>query len=164
MNDIENIDVFHFSGFCKELYDRGKITNDEIKEIIKDKDPNEIPIYEIHQRLLEKSIEKTGIKYDALVVDEGQDINRKQWDSLLWSLSDPYKNPVYIFHDNNQKVYNKGELDLPDFPKHPFILKKIIGILKIFLQLKNHIIKESQLHQKVLKEKVYHILLPQLEK
>ena len=124
MNDIENIDVFHFSGFCKELYDRAKITNDEIKEIIKDKDLSKIPFYEIHQRLLEKSIEKTGIKYDALVVDEGQDINTKQWDSLLWSLHDPYKNPVYIFHDNNQKVYNKGELDLPDFPKHPFILKK----------------------------------------
>ena len=125
MNDIKNIDVFHFSGFCKELYDRAKITNDEIKEIIKDKDHNEIPIYEIHQRLLEKSIEKTGIKYDALVVDEGQDINRKQWDSLLWSLHDPYKNPVYIFHDNNQKVYNKDELDLPDFPKYPHILKKL---------------------------------------
>ena len=71
---------------------------------------------------------------------------------------------MYIFHDNNQKVYNKDELDLPDFPKYPHILKKIIEILKIFLQLKNHIIKESQLHQKVLKEKVYHILLPQLEK
>ena len=39
-------------------------------------------------------------------------------------MHDPYKNPVYIFHDNNQKVYNKDELDLPDFPKYPHILKK----------------------------------------
>ena len=89
----------------------------------------DLPIYEKHQRLLEKSIEKTGIKYDALVVDEGQDINKSQWDSLLMILNDPFKSPVYIFHDNNQKVYHESNLDLPDFPKHPFILKVLYACL-----------------------------------
>ncbi len=124
MKDIKNVDVFHFSGLCKEMYDKAKITAEEIEEVIKDKNLIDLPIYEKHQRLLEKSIEKTGIKYDALVVDEGQDINKSQWDSLLMILNDPFKSPVYIFHDNNQKVYHESNLDLPDFPKHPFILKK----------------------------------------
>ena len=124
MNERKNVDVFHFSGLCKELYDKAKITTEEIDEVIKDENIENLPIYEKHQRLLEKSIEKTGIKYDALVVDEGQDINKDQWDSLLMILNDPYESPVYIFHDNNQKVYSKSTSDLPDFPKHPNLLEK----------------------------------------
>jgi hypothetical protein len=31
---------------------------------------------------------------------------------------------VYIFHDNNQKIYHKSKLDLPDFPKYPHLLDK----------------------------------------
>ncbi len=130
MSDIKNVDVFHFSGLCKELYDKANFTNEEIDQAVKDGTLSSMPIalqkkYETHQSLLLKSIEKTEIRYDALVVDEGQDINKSQWESLIWILNDPEKNPIYIFHDNNQKVYHKSKLDLPDFlPKHPHILKK----------------------------------------
>ena len=112
MNERKNVDVFHFSGLCKELYDKAKITTEEIDEVIKDENIENLPIYEKHQRLLEKSIEKTGIKYDALVVDEGQDINKDQWDSLLMTLNDPYESPVYIFHDNNQKIYHESNIKI----------------------------------------------------
>ena len=130
MSDIKNVDVFHFSGLCKELYDKANFTNEEIDQAVKDGTLSSMPIalqkkYETHQSLLLKSIEKTEIRYDALVVDEGQDINKNQWESLIWILNDPEKSPIYIFHDNNQKVYHKSKSDLPDFlPKHPHILKK----------------------------------------
>ena len=123
LEEKKNVDVFYFSGLCKELYDKARITTEEIEEVIKDKILSDLPIYEKHQRLLEKSIQKTGIKYEALVVDEGQDITKAQWESLLWILNDPYESPVYIFHDNNQKVYSKSTTDLPDFPKHPNLLE-----------------------------------------
>ena len=128
MNEKQNVDVFHFSGLCKDLYDKANFTKDEVDEDVANtkKYPKDAILkpYEVHQLMLEKAIEKTGIKYDALVVDEGQDINKSQWESLIWILKDPLKNPVYIFHDNNQKVYHKSKLDLPDFPKHPHVLKK----------------------------------------
>jgi|TARA_B100001971_G_scaffold188641_1_gene190112 hypothetical protein len=123
-----NIYVNYFSGLCKNLYDKANFANDEVDEIVTNtkKYPKDryLNPYEIHQLMLEKAIEKTGIKFDALVVDEGQDINKSQWDSLLMILIDPFKSPVYIFHDNNQKIYHKSKLDLPDFPKYPHLLDK----------------------------------------
>ena len=122
LEENDNIDVNYFSGLCKDLYDKANFTSDEKDEIVKDrhlKNP-----FEVHQLMLEKAIEKTGIKFDALVVDEGQDINKSQWDSILMILKDPFKSPVYIFHDNNQKIYHKSKLDLPDFPQYPHLLDK----------------------------------------
>jgi len=122
LEKYNNIDVNYFSGLCKDLYDKANFTSDEKDEIVKDRHLRHP--YEVHQLMLEKAIEKTRIKYDALVVDEGQDINKSQWDSLLMILKDPFKSPVYIFHDNNQKIYHKSKLDLPDFPKYPHLLDK----------------------------------------
>ncbi len=122
LEKYNNIDVNYFSGLCKDLYDKANFTSDEKDEIVKDRHLRHP--YEVHQLMLEKAIEKTRIKYDALVVDEGQDINKSQWDSLLMILKDPFKSPVYIFHDNNQKIYHKSKLDLPDFPQYPHLLDK----------------------------------------
>jgi len=123
-----NIDVNYFSGLCKDLYNKANFTRDEVDEVVTNtkKYPKDAILkpYEVHQLMLEKAIEKTGIKFDALVVDEGQDINKSQWDSILMILKDPFKSPVYIFHDNNQKIYHKSKLDLPDFPKYPHLLDK----------------------------------------
>ena len=99
MNEKQNVDVFHFSGLCKDLYDKANFTKDEVDEDVANtkKYPKDAILkpYEVHQLMLEKAIEKTGIKYDALVVDEGQDINKSQWDSLLMIL----KRSVYTGGD-----------------------------------------------------------------
>jgi len=53
------------------------------------------------------------IQYDALMIDEAQDLDNRWLDSLTCLLSDPQKSPVWLFMDDNQNVYG-STLDVPD--------------------------------------------------
>ena len=44
-------------------------------------------------------------RFDALVIDEAQDLSGEWWDLLLLCLDDPEANPVFSFRDDNQAVY-----------------------------------------------------------
>jgi hypothetical protein len=44
-------------------------------------------------------------RYDAIVVDEGQDFNDEFWLPIELSLVDADRSPLYIFYDENQAVY-----------------------------------------------------------
>lgn len=43
--------------------------------------------------------EQVGLRFDALVVDEGQEFTPAQLEALMWLLPDPEHSPVYIFAD-----------------------------------------------------------------
>ena len=53
------------------------------------------------------------VQYDALMIDEAQDLDNRWLDSLTCLLSDPKKSPVWLFMDDNQNVYG-STLDVPD--------------------------------------------------
>ena len=59
-----------------------------------------------------------GRRFDALVVDEAQDLNDDWWDLSLLCLSDPKTDPVFSFRDDNQRVYEAGATrpELRSFP------------------------------------------------
>jgi hypothetical protein len=62
-------------------------------------------------------------RFDAVVVDEGQDFRSEWWDTLELIGTDPGSNPFLVFYDENQKIYDVGEsVDLPDLVG-PFRLK-----------------------------------------
>lgn len=67
-----------------------------------------------------KSLKDKPLKYDAVIVDEGQDFHDNYWKSV----KDMVKPDgwFYIFYDPDQNLYNK-ELNLPDLGQ-PFILNK----------------------------------------
>jgi hypothetical protein len=44
-------------------------------------------------------------RYGALVVDEGQDVNEDWWLPLQLLLEDPEKSPLYVFSDDNQRIF-----------------------------------------------------------
>ena len=58
-------------------------------------------------------------RFNAIIVDEGQDFLDTWWDPLLLSLADLGGGIVYVFYDDNQKVYRRtnafpeGMLEIP---------------------------------------------------
>jgi hypothetical protein len=58
-------------------------------------------------------------RFDAIIVDEGQDFLDTWWDPLLLSLADLHGGIVYVFYDDNQKLYRRtnafpaGLLEIP---------------------------------------------------
>ncbi len=64
-------------------------------------------------------------KYDAVIVDEGQDFLELWWHSLDSIFKDPdNKRCFYVFFDPNQILYLKEELRLPRELGDPFMLYK----------------------------------------
>jgi len=64
-----------------------------------------------HERLI-SALEHTDQRYDAIVVDEGQDFRKGWWLSILGLLNDQDKGYFYIFFDPKQSIYCK-EMDFP---------------------------------------------------
>jgi hypothetical protein len=63
--------------------------------------------------LLEPAAHRLGPRYDALVVDEGQDFQDDWWLPLLTLLRDPDRGVLYVFLDSNQAIYQRSA-GLPD--------------------------------------------------
>ena len=52
------------------------------------------------------AVDELGSQYDAIIVDEGQDFRAEWWDALPWLLHDPANGILYVFYDDNQRVYH----------------------------------------------------------
>jgi len=92
--------------------------------------------------LLLDALCKIGSRYDAIIVDEGQDFDPSWWPVLEQCLKDPSKGLFYIFYDNNQGIYGKRQ----DFPvaQEPVVLeencrntKKILQVVNDYYQAEN---------------------------
>jgi superfamily I DNA/RNA helicase len=53
------------------------------------------------------ALDKLPRRFHAIVVDEGQDFLDSWWDPLMLSLADVKGGIVYVFHDDNQKLYRR---------------------------------------------------------
>lgn len=58
--------------------------------------------------LLLEALEAVPDRYDALVVDEGQDFRADWWPAILELLSDPASGTIYVFFDPHQNIYGGG--------------------------------------------------------
>ncbi len=64
---------------------------------------------------------RIDFRYDAIVVDEGQDFQTNFWLPLQCCLQEPDHGIFYIFFDNNQAIF--GEVALPDgLANDPYLL------------------------------------------
>ena len=65
------------------------------------------------------ALDRLPRRFDAIVVDEGQDFLDSWWVPLMLSLADPEGGILYVFHDDNQKLYRRantfpaGMLEIP---------------------------------------------------
>lgn len=70
--------------------------------------------------ILLEAIEKTGKRFDAIIVDEGQDFEESWFDALITLLRDPEEGCFYIFYDPLQNIY-RDSIQFP-FADEPFVL------------------------------------------
>ncbi len=102
------VDFWNFHALCVHCAKRASI---ELSSYPEDEAPAEFWDEELPMALIE-AMEETGPQYDALFVDEAQDLHNDWLEALMSTLRDPAEDPVWLFLDDNQRVYDQ-QLDIP---------------------------------------------------
>lgn len=66
---------------------------------------------------LRMAVDQLDVRYDAILVDEGQDFKQTFWSPLFALLRDPAEGMFYIFCDDNQRIYSHDALPFTE-PSH----------------------------------------------
>ncbi len=112
VSDEENITATNFHGLAYEMAERC--------DLLPEGEPDADFWAEGLPELLPEAAERLGVRFDALVVDEGQDFLPGWWTALQLLLEDPDEGSLYVFADLRQSIYTEGA-ELPiDTP--PFVL------------------------------------------
>jgi len=108
------IDVYHFHGLCHLLCKEAGIP-------FSPPNKNKSKFFDsVAPNLLLDAVAILGTKYDALVVDEGQDFNSDWWLPLEALCHQEDKAPFFLFYDPAQKLFVE-KIGLPNLG-HPYTL------------------------------------------
>lgn len=94
------VEVLHFHGLCTKL-----ATDAGFKDQLNQGRGSPQWFDQNLPDLLMKAIDSLGSRYDAIVVDEGQDFQSHWWVPLQCLLTDPDRGIFYLFFDDNQNLY-----------------------------------------------------------
>jgi hypothetical protein len=105
----ENLTVLGFHKLCKQMVDRASEKSERnLVEEAKGSYPG-MDLWDHHYPIaLAYALEILDERYDAIVVDEGQDFGEEFWFPIEILLNDSEKSPLYIFYDENQNVYTRA--------------------------------------------------------
>lgn len=96
----DNVEVLHFHGVCMKMAHwaglQARLTEGQGTEAWFD--------HTLPEVLLEAA-DLLEARYDALIVDEGQDFQAHWWVPLQCLLADPDQGILYVFYDDNQNLY-----------------------------------------------------------
>lgn len=59
-----------------------------------------------------EALDRVGPRWDALIVDEAQDLHDHWFDALRYGLREEERAPIWLFLDDNQRIYD-GHLRIP---------------------------------------------------
>lgn len=109
--DPYNIEVFRYFELCREMIERGGYPRPRgyaesgLQGITKS---------DFYDGILPKrfydAAHTVKNRYDAIIVDEGQDFRYSYWEPLFTLLRDPNKSIFYVFGDDNQRIYSLDSL------------------------------------------------------
>ena len=105
---VENLDFFTFHGLCTRL---AHLAGVELPKYDGDEVPPEFWSDVLPYALIEAA-EKLGGQYDDILVDEAQDLQSDWLAALTGTLRDEEEGSVWLFMDDNQRVYD-ATLDVP---------------------------------------------------
>ncbi len=114
LNEFKNIHVSTFHQFCLKAAAEAKIL---LPDKTSDQYWDELPYV-----LLAALEQNPNIKYDAVIIDEGQDFNNEWLESLTLCQKDPKEGFWYLFYDDNQKIYQQNIGNLQTLSETSFCL------------------------------------------
>jgi superfamily I DNA/RNA helicase len=112
----DNFQIFHFHGLCYDLANKaGTLPTKPPKG---DTQKRKLFVKQQLPEALMKAVDRLQhIRYDAIIVDEGQDFREDWWIPLQMLLRDPDEGILYIFFDDNQRIYDRlDEFPIQDIP------------------------------------------------
>jgi hypothetical protein len=110
--DADGVDAFSYDGLCRTVLEEAGIDFPEEPE-----PGSEGAYYEELRRLFAEHVEAAAGRYGALIVDEAQDFREEWWLPLQLLLEDPDASPLYVFFDDNQRIFPVPKnLPVPDEP------------------------------------------------
>lgn len=114
------LEVWSFHALCQDRCDRAKpLGRDLLAEAAAANPAGDQ--FDVHLPLaLAYSTDVFPDRYDAVVVDEGQDFREEYWLPIEMLLSSETESPLYLFYDQNQAIYTRAA----SFPikDPPFVL------------------------------------------
>jgi len=109
------VDVYHFHSLCSRLCKSAGVPFDPPRNGAEKFYRKEAP------GLLLEAIDAVGPKYDAVIVDEGQDFDPEWWLPIELLCHDEEKAPFFMFYDPAQKLF-VDRMELPDLG-NPYSLR-----------------------------------------
>ncbi len=98
---VDRVDVAHFHELCVRMAKEAGIS------LPAEESAGPSSPYFEHRlpEALAEAAQRLGPRYDAVVVDEGQDFREWWWPALLSLHADPDEGLLYVFADDNQNLY-----------------------------------------------------------
>jgi hypothetical protein len=104
-----NLRVTHFHGLCRQAADAASEV--ELPEWSPQLGVSRQAYYKTTMpEALELAAIELGLTFDAIIVDEGQDFQQTWLEALHGLLADADQGIFYLFYDDNQRVYKKGNV------------------------------------------------------
>ncbi len=106
--EVDNLTVKNFHWLCHDFAEKA-----ELPEI----DTQDAPTSHYFDKVLPNAFVKAvelmpEERFDAIVVDEGQDFKGEWWTMLQLAMTEPDQGILYVFYDDNQRLYGHRD-DIP---------------------------------------------------
>jgi superfamily I DNA/RNA helicase len=113
LSNLPNVTVEPFHKLCQKMAKEANvpIPSGEDRKTFEEEYP---------EALSRSMRERPDLRFDAVIVDEGQDFMGTWWLALDDCFAQPRESIFYVFYDDNQKLYSRGEPIPPELP--PFRL------------------------------------------
>jgi superfamily I DNA/RNA helicase len=113
LRDQPNVTVHRFLSLCAVLLEQAG------KPLEKSPAESDEAFYARFPDALLDGIPEIEQRFDAIIVDEGQDFSEEMWAALTSLLHDPDAGTLYIFFDDNQRLYHtEGAFPITTPPFH----------------------------------------------
>jgi AAA ATPase domain/Nuclease-related domain len=97
--DVDEIDVYSYDGLCRAVLEESGI------DFPDEPDDGGGRYWQELREAFAEAASSAERSYGALIVDEAQDFHEDWWLPLQLLLDDPDKSPLYVFFDDNQRIF-----------------------------------------------------------
>jgi len=121
--NVKNLNSMSFHQFCSWFVGIAKSNSGtDYLQKIRQENPGKDDYDYCFPMALAEAIEYVKLKYDAIVIDEGQDFKDEYWLPIEILIEDNNEKQLFVFYDHNQRLYTRSS-EIP-ISGEPFLLTR----------------------------------------